>query len=146
MIKVGDSSNQDCQYLINRDKFTKNCISNGFIEENENDKLKFIKNFNGDKYNQLFKYNDEYGYERFYRINTCDPSFHQACCYKPYESLAFHCDENGDALCEECDPFNYAEVNNTGVKIDETHYATFFDLTYKSKYFWDPENVTDNNE
>ena len=149
-------------------------VINKFIGEgrkyNENNPqirsyLKFIKNFNNDKYHQLFYYEDEYGMHRYYTINTYDPTIYQCGMYKPWESLGFHSDENGNPLCEDNDSeswneqvipdaFNCGEINITGTSREETHLASVFLLTLKSHYFWDPfchpnddeDTVDDNND
>lgn len=145
-VKISSCINSDHEYLAGRDNFIKKCIDNGSnYSEVLNNKLKFVKSINGNQYKQLFNYEDEYGYQRYYTIHTYNPEYHQACQYKPYESLGFHSDENGNPLCENSDPFNNGDVNNTGTHLNETHYATIYDIMYISLYFWDNEIWSDDD-
>lgn len=135
LVRVGCNVDHAEGYLECRSIFAKNERDYTVFK-----KLNHIKDFNDDKYHQLFKYEDEYGHIRFYSIYTYKANLTQAGGYKPYESLAFHSDENGNPLCENEDPFNNGEVNNTGEDKEETHLATLYDLSLVSAYFWDSEN------
>jgi hypothetical protein len=106
-----------------------------------NDWLSLEKLINN--YHQVFKYYDEYGHIRYYSLRTYLTEYTQACRKGPYESLGFWSDQDGNPLCEDNDPFNNGDVNNTGSNIDELHYRSYFDLREKCHYFWDSES---NNE
>lgn len=63
---------------------------------------------------------------RYYTVSTYDPQVYQLSCYRPYESLAFDSDVDGNPTG---DPFNNGYVNNTGENKEKTHYSTIYDLS-----------------
>lgn len=127
-----DSTYEDC-----REEYIKKCIDVGKIIFFDNDWLSLEKTI-GD-YHQVFKYNDEYGHTRYYTLYTYLATMKQVYSKGEYESLGFWSDENGNPLCEDCDPFNYGDVNNTGEKINKLHYKSYFDLRNECHYYWDEE-------
>ena len=120
-----------------RKEYTKKCIDGGGIIFADNDWLSLEKTI--DDYHQVFKYYDEYGHTRYYTLYTYLATHKQVYSKGPYESLGFWSDGNGKPQCEDGDPFNYGDVNNTGEKIAELHYRSYFDLRDRCHYFWDPE-------
>jgi len=88
-------------------------------------------------YHHVFKYEDEYGYTRFYTLCTYFTECRQAYSKGPFESLGFWSDRDGAPLCEDGDPFNNGDVNNTGSDINELHYRSYCDLRNECHYFWD---------
>jgi len=125
-----DSSYDDC-----KKEYIKECIEEGKIIFFPNDWLSLEKTIND--YHQVFKYCDEYGHTRYYTMYTYLATSKQVHSKGDYESLGFWSSENGTPLCEDGDPFNYGEVNNTGKKIDELHYESYFDLRNSCHYFWE---------
>lgn len=127
-MKVGHSysHHEDETYVELRSNYVELCIKKDDLMLDQYNDWKYIKNINNNKYHILLKHN-----EKFYILHTYYTKLTQACSYKPYESLAFISDENGNPLC---DPFNDGTVNNTGRNINETHYASFFDLLNIIKY------------
>jgi len=145
MIRVWSYTNGEKSYLISRDKHVRECITkNKWIDVRNNDYFTLIRNLKNECH-QLFEYKDEYGYQRYYTVNTYLTSTSQAYAFGPYESLAYHSDINGNPLCENADPFNNGTVNNTGTSLEETHYATIFDLRYACHYFWE-KNESDEDD
>jgi hypothetical protein len=125
----------DSSYDICRQEYVKKCIDEGKIIFFKNDWLSLVKTIGN--YHQVFKYCDEYCHTRYYTLHTYLATHRQACRAGPYESLGFWSDENGNPLCKNGDPFNEGDVNNTGTKIDELHYESYFDLRDECCYFWD---------
>ena len=127
------------QYI---DSFVNECIDLGEITFTFNDWLSLEKTIS--QYHQVFKYQDEYGHERYYTLHTYNPGYKQACRSGQYESLGFWSDQDGNPLCEKNDPFNYGDVNNRGSDIDRLHYKSYFELRHKCHYYWDDENEDEN--
>lgn len=129
----------DNNYLLSRDKYVKKCINaDNLLLVNDNDYLTVIKDLSN-KYHQVFLYKDEYNMERYYTIHTL-----QGVMKHPIgniTSLGFHSDQEGNPLCKNNDPLNYSDIYNHGANIQETHYATFYDLRTKCHYWW---NTKDN--
>lgn len=118
--------------LNERRQYVRECINAGELIYNDIN-MKFKQYIDNSEYHVVFEYNAG-NLKKYYTLNTCDPKIYQACSYKPYESLGFLSDENGYPLCENNDPFNCGEINNCGRDLNETHYASFFDLNYIIKY------------
>ena len=139
MLKVSSHHNRDPKYLEARNEYVKKCMNNNNIIFLNEDWLSHHKDIHDNKKRQVFKYCDEYCHERYYTVNTYETQYPQACSYKPYESLGFWSTEDGIPLCEDGDPFNNGDINNTGTNLCETHYASYFDLRDACHYYWDKE-------
>ncbi|ARF12307.1 hypothetical protein Klosneuvirus_4_122 [Klosneuvirus KNV1] len=143
MIRVGSHTCSEKDYLEARHEHVKECLVNDkWINVSTNDYFTLIHNLSN-KYHQVFMYHDEYGYQRYYTVHTYLTQKQQASALGQYESLAYHSDINGTALCEDAYPFNNGTVNNTGEDLKETHYATVYDLRHASRYFWDNNDSDD---
>lgn len=69
----------------------------------------------------VFFYEDEYGYTRFYTVDTAPMSDDLS----SYESLGFHSDQWGYPLCRDHDPFNWGDTYCQGKQLFSTHCANF---------------------
>jgi hypothetical protein len=134
-----------------RAEYVEDCIQSGHILPFTNNEADYFSHYQDlemtdSRVRQVFLYNDEYGRQRYYTVDTYLPEVTQLGSAGPCESLGFHSDELGTPLCPDQDPFNWGDVNNTGEHLMETHYATCFDLRLVCHYWWDLDDDTDTDD
>jgi hypothetical protein len=132
-----DHYGDNTSYMEARSQYVEKCLAAGHYQPivQDNDYFNLHKEVSPNKH--IFHYYDAYGRERFYTVDTYETDVFQAGCYKPYESLGFHSDEDGTPLCSNV--WDDGDVNLTGTEMLPTHYAAIFDLRRQSHYWWDLE-------
>jgi hypothetical protein len=167
--QVSASVNRDPDYLLARYQYiqeSKNKITNGqyYISNNVGGSRQLItyhsiETIDNRYIKELFKYNDEYNHTRYFTIYTKmlpvvqiatginDPIF-------TFWSQVYETDNHGNRVSSNNRHIRQNIFVNYGVELIDTHYASVFDLDFRSydyvlnQYdnYSDEDDVIDNNE